>query len=318
MNSIRKILSIVGLVLTSFAAACSQGASREVVLLLLKTTDNPFFQAIQRGAADELSKSGLQLDLLVRSGTREGDVSAQRQALEAAYIQFITQQRRPLLKGVLLTPAGSRGELVSEIAKLRNAGVPVILLDTNISQEALASESTDVSTYIGSDNHRGGQQAAEFLAKIPNLRRILLLNGVDGQETAAARRAGFVTSAVAHSWEVTERTCNWRRDEARLTVAALLARGQEFDAIFAANDEMAIGAADALAASARASKPIVGFDGTPEARARLAAGTMTATIAQDPEGMARAGIRSLLSLLQGTSVPREQSVALQLLVSERP
>lgn len=298
---------------------CNRTASptQEVVLLVLKTQDNPFFQAMEAGVRAALQSDSVRAELLVRAGTKEGDVSTQRQVLQQAYLQYVAQQTVTKLRGVLLTPAGSESELVTEIRQLRQAGVPVVLLDTRISDEALRGARTDVDAFVGSNNEDGGRMAAVFIESRAASGTVLLLNGVDGQETARARRDGFVSEMAKARRQVVERTANWRRDEARSAVAGITALGRRFSAVFAANDEMALGAAEGLRqAGVDSSVVLVGFDAIPEAQQAVRDGAMTATVAQDPAAMGKRGVEILHDIKSGRAVVRDQFVPVRLLTAD--
>lgn len=316
----RKALPLLlGLSALFLLFGCRGGGGPEpVVLVLLKTLDNPFFQDIQKGVEDTWSKQDAQI--LIRAGSKEGDVTSQRQVLNDIISRYVKGQKSPALKGLVLTPSGSGPELIMQIKTLRDAGVPVVLVDTRIDNDALSNAATDYSVFIGSSNEEGGALAAEEIANtIKTGGRLLLLNGVEGQETAEARRKGFLDklqslkNSGGVQFEVLQRTSNWRRDEARKTMAGLLALGHKFEAIFAANDEMALGATIAYAQAGTGQlPPIVGFDAIPEAREAVDKEKLLATVAQDPYGMGKSAAESLAKLLAGQSVVKEQIVSVKI------
>ena len=129
---------------------------------------------------------------------------------------------------------------------------------------------------------------------------MLVLNGVPEHDTAKQRREGFLLAVKNMGYEITERTANWRRSEARTIVEAFSNAGQVPDAIFAANDEMAIGTIEALRQTNKSLPPIIGFDATDEARALVKEGTLYATIAQAPRRMGERAAEELAVLLNGT------------------
>jgi len=308
---------------TLFFSACNSpdqsppaAAPTANILLLLKAADNPFFQEIERGARQAIVSSKKSVNLQVRSGDSESDVAGQRKALEWFYSEFGRQPAADATAAVLITPAASQRELTEQLLAFRKKGVPVVILDTRIDEKALKDAGVRYTAYFGSNNREGGRMAAqELLRAAPSAHRVLLLGGVEGQETAAARREGFRTEIAekAPKVEIVERTCNWRRNEARKTVEALLAAGTTFDAIFGANDEMALGAVEAIAVSASASKPkvVIGFDAIPEARSAVKAGRLTATIAQSPFDMGRMAIECVLDPKQRASTMSDRDVPLQ-------
>jgi ABC-type sugar transport system substrate-binding protein len=280
-------------------------AKHDVVLLLLKTQTTPFFQEIQSGAESEAHADAGKYDLIVRAGTKEGDITAQRTILDSAYDQYVAGQPKALLRALLITPSASGPELIPSIKRLRDAGVPVIVIDTQLDHAALAQGATAVNAFVGSSNMDGGAKAAHIVAKrLPRGGSVLILNGVDGQETAKSRHDGFINGLVASSnakYSIEEHTCNWQRNEARSSVESLLAFGKNFDAIFAANDEMALGAAEALRQHGKSGVTVVGFDAIPAAVDALKDGSLAATLRQQPRLMGSTAVKLARDVWAGRS-----------------
>jgi ABC-type sugar transport system substrate-binding protein len=111
-------------------------------------------------------------------------------------------------------------------------------------------------------------------------------------------------------YDVTEYTANWSRSEGNSATNSFFSAGKIFDGIFAANDQMALGAIEAIRTSPmiarQTSKPIViGFDAVPEAKAAVQDGTMLATLARDAAGMGVKGIQVLVDVWTGRPVKNE-------------
>lgn len=307
IDTVLRLVTMVVLMVSS-SQAYSAGPSDPVILVLLKTLDNPFFTEIERGFRSEWKDR--QVAIQVRAGKDEGDYTGQRSVLEAFYLKYVKDKPTPLVRGVVLTPSGSGNEIVQYIKPYRDAGVPVILLDTGIEREALEREGTNYNMLFASDNTQGGELAAEILLsrlkeKIAGKCHVLLLEGVPDHDTAQRRRAGFLRKfeELTQGNRIpcgapTEKTANWRRSEARNVLDALMTAGTHFDGIFAANDEMALGALEALRSLPPGTTPpiIVGFDGTEEAREAIKQGRLDATIAQDPGRMGQEAARELPGL----------------------
>ena len=308
------LLTIILATMIPFISCSGNHTSRKIpktTLLILKTMDNPFFKEIQRGVSENWDQAlG---NLAMRAGSKEGDITSQRRILDDFINQSVAGKQEPTLLAVLLTPSGSKNELTAQIKSLRDRNIPVILIDTAIDSAALKSAKTNITSFIGSSNFDGGKMAAKVIKEyLQPGDHILLLNGVDGQETAEARRKGFISAINADTnmagVEIIERTCNWRRDEARSMISALLTMGQKIDAIFAANDEMALGAALALKQNHSDTLPIVGFDAIPEAIEAVNGGKLTATIAQDPYSMGKTAVLTLQKILNKQPAPKNQAI----------
>lgn len=303
----KRLVAVLIASAATFALCCrGHEAKNDVVLLLLKTQSTSFFQDIQSGAESEARADAAKYHLIVRAGTKEGDVTAQRTILDGAFDQYVANQPHALLRAVLITPSASGPELIPSIKRLRDAGVPIVVIDTQIDKAALAQGATAVNAFVGSSNLDGGRKAANIVAKrLPNGGSVLILNGVDGQETAKSRRDGFVNqiAAAPHNikYSVEEHTCNWQRNEARSTVGGLLAFGKNFNAIFAANDEMALGAAEALRQRGKTGVIVVGFDAIPAAVDAIRDGSLTATLRQQPRVMGSTAVKLAREVWAGRS-----------------
>lgn len=314
-----KLLVLLFFTLLPLGTQGQPSTDRRVVLVVVKAIDNPFFVEIVRGVTDELKRRGMTADLLVRSGAQEGDVTGQREHLESAIARYLSATSGGRLAGLVLTPSGSGDELTSQIQRLRAARVPVVLLDTRISKEALDRAATTYDMFAGSSNRQGGEIAAtEIMSRLPRGGRILLLNGVSGHETAAERRVGFMSQLAdqrkRRRFVVIERTANWRRSEAQAAVDGLLSMGRRFDAIFAANDEMALGALVAIERLPARRRPLViGFDATPEARQAVADGKLLATVAQDPYAMGVSAVAALDDIGHDRRVIKDQIIPVRLI-----
>lgn len=309
----RRVLASLALApALNLLAACSRQES-ERVLLLLKTLDNPFFRDIDAGFRSKWS-SMMALD--VRAGKNEADVPGQRVILESYLRANVRGRNKPILRGLVLTPSDSGDGLVPLLAEFRRAGIPLVLVDTAISPEALKAAGTDYNVLLASDNLLGGRLAAKLVLDAMAGKKqanVLILNGVPESDTAKQRREGFLGVVQGSGFDLRERTGNWRRSEARTIVESFRIAGQISDAIFAANDEMAIGAIEALRQSKAALPYIVGFDATDEARLLVKQEILNATIAQSPKHMGERAAEVLADLVAGKAsyVMRAEPVAVE-------
>lgn len=261
--------------------------NKGTLALVVKTLDNPFFTAIQSGFESKASGR----DVIVRGGSKETDLDGQLTILRS--LTPNTSKQRGV-GGVALTPVSSGIELISDIKRYQDAGVPIILIDTIISQVTMESKGTYYNVALQSDNAKGGELAADLIAsklvKKEGDYTILMLEGAVASDTARQRRAGFDARIQIIKQErkltltIVYRVANWRREEA-FTVTSSLLGTISIDAIFAANDEMALGAVRAYELAGKSIPPIVGFDAIPEAMTAIRSGKLVGTIAQDPRAM---------------------------------
>jgi ribose transport system permease protein len=266
------------------------------VAFVPKALNSPFWAAMEAAALREAKASDVHLVSL--AADRETDVERQYQIIEN-----LIQQR---VDAILLAPSGSK-ELVPAIRKANDAGIPVLLIDTRIDEAAAQSMGAEVLTYIGSDNFEGGAVAGRYLAEaLGGSGNVAIIEGISGHETADQRRLGFLDGIAAHPGVrvVASQTANWERALAYNVAENLLQAHPELDAVFAANDEMALGALEAIAAAGRLdSVAVIGFDAIPDALDNIRSGRLLGSVAQFSGEMGRLGVFHAVELLRKGTLP---------------
>jgi inositol transport system substrate-binding protein len=117
---------------------------------------------------------------------------------------------------------------------------------------------------------------------------------------------------------IDQQTANWSRDEAQSLMANWLTAGTKFDAVISNNDEMAIGALQAMKAAGIDTKGIIigGVDATQDALASMAAGDLKVTVFQDAAGQGKGALDAALKLAKGEKVDTKVYVPFQLVTPE--
>lgn len=281
-------------------------ANGPVIALVPKTLNNPFFIDMQRGATEAAAAAGV--PLVVQAAERETDVERQMQIIENLIQRKVT--------ALIIAPSGSR-EIVPVVLKANRAGIPVFIVDTRLDHSAMQAAGGRVAAFIGSDNYDGGKIAATFaLERLGGRGRVALLEGIPGHETGDARIKGF-RDALQGQAGVTiaaSQPANWERDQGFNVFQNILQANPDVTALFAANDLMALGALEAIAAAGKTGRiTVIGFDALDEARAAVKSGKMAGTIAQSPAAMGRIAVERALALLKGESPPAEIGVPIELI-----
>jgi ABC-type sugar transport system substrate-binding protein len=134
------------------------------------------------------------------------------------------------------------------LTEAKNAGIPVIIVDRSV------SASTDLyAAHIGSDMKLEGERAAEeFNKQFPNGAKVLELSGTTGSGAAVGRAEGFRAKLNSNIEIIDSQTGNFTRAEALPVMQAFLQKykaGEDFQGIFIHNDDMGIGAIEALKAA---------------------------------------------------------------------
>jgi ribose transport system substrate-binding protein len=286
-----------------------QTTDKPTVALVLKTLNHPFFVDMRRGAQEAADRLGV--TLLVQAAEREIDVEKQ--------MQIVENMIQTGIKALCITPSGSR-EIVSALVKAKNAGVPIVVVDTRLDPKAAADAGVEAKTFVGSDNYEGGRIAGEHAIEITGGKaRIGILEGIPGHETGDSRLRGFRDAVAAHPGMtiVASQPANWERDQGFNVFQNMLQAHSDIDTVFAASDLMALGALEAIAAAGRTGKiRVIGFDALDDAKKAIAAGTMEASVAQFPAEMGRVAVESAVKVMRGEPLSADVKVKLELVTKE--
>ena len=282
----------------------ASGAPR--IALVLKTLNSPFFNDMQRGAQEAARRLGV--TLIVQAAEREVDVDRQMQIVENVLQTGV--------QALCLTPAGSR-ELVPAVLKANQSNVPVVIVDTRLDPAAASEAGVKTASFIGSDNYEGGRIAATFIVdQTHGKANVAVLEGIPGHETGDSRLRGFRDGIkdTAGIRIVASQPANWERDQGFNVFQNMLQAHPEIDTLFACNDMMALGAAEAIRAAGKSgSIRIVGFDAVEDARKAIREGTMIASVAQFPDEMGRIAVENAVHAVRGEPVPPDAKVRIELI-----
>ena len=290
----------MALVLVVGLVGCSTGGDNggepeggKTIGLVVSTLNNPFFVDLRDGAqakADELGATLIVLD------------SQDDAASELSNVEDLITQGVDL---IMINPTDSDA-VGSAVLAANEAGIPIITLDRS-------ANSGEVIAHIASDNVAGGVMAGEFIVEqLGGKGSVVELEGIPGASAARERGQGF-NEAINGSElvVVAKQTANFDRAEGLSVMENILQSQAEIDAVFAHNDEMALGALEAIKASGR-DIIIVGFDATDDAVASVEAGDLAATVQQLPKDIGGIGVDTAVKVLAGESVEASIPVALQL------
>jgi ribose transport system substrate-binding protein len=303
-KKMRKILALVMVFALALSAlvGCSQpekpaaeepmeGAQK--LGLIVSTLNNPFFVTLKEGAEAKAAELGLELVVL----DSQNDPAKELGNVE----DLITKE----VSVILINPTDS--DAVGSSIKMANEkGIPVITLDRG-------ANAGDVVTHIASDNVAGGVMAGEYIVELLGGKgKVVELEGIAGTSAARDRGKGFNEAADKAGLEVVARqVADFDRTKGLSVMENILQAQPEIDAVFAHNDEMALGAVKAIEASGRDIK-VVGFDATDDAVKAVEDGAMAATVAQQPALIGSLGVENALKVIMGESVDSAIPVDLML------
>ncbi|MDY4510030.1 substrate-binding domain-containing protein [Streptococcus hyovaginalis] len=252
----------------------------------ISTTNNPYFVAMKEGI-DKYAK-----DKSVKVKVADAQDDAARQADDVQ--NFVSQN----VDAILINPVDSDA-IVPAIKAANSADIPVILIDRG-------SNGGDVLTTVASDNVEAGKMAAEYIIKeLGKDAKTFELSGVPGASATVDRGNGFNKVAKDQLDILSSQSANFDRAKALNTAQNMIQGHKDVEAIFAQNDEMAMGAAQAAKAAGLENVLIVGIDGQPDAHDSINKGAMSATIAQQPAKMGEIAIQAAIDHYQGKKVEKE-------------
>lgn len=288
----KSMLTLIAAAVLTMSSSASQAADKSMALVV-STLNNPFFVTLKDGAEAKAKELGYQMVVLD---------SQNDPAKELANVEDLTVRK---VSAILVNPTDSAA--VGNAIKLANkAGIPVLTLDRG-------ANSGEVKAHIASDNVAGGKMAGDYIAqKIGKGVDVIQLEGIAGTSAARDRGEGFAQAVKANGFKVlASQPADFDRTKGLNVMENLLAAHPDVKAVFAQNDEMALGALRAIQASGKKIM-LVGFDGTDDGQAAVKSGKMAATVAQQPAMIGAMGVATADKVLKGQAVDKFIPVPLQL------
>ena len=294
LKKMATLLSVVALSATISANAFA----KESIALVISTLNNPFFVTMKDSAQKEANRLGY--DLVVLD-------SMDNPAKELANVQDLTVKGTRLM---LINPTDS--DAVGNAVILANkAKIPVITLDR-------VANKGEVVSHVASDNRLGGEMAGDYIAeKVANDAKVIQLEGITGTSASRERGEGFKQAVDAHKLNVlASQPADFDRTKGLNVMQNLLTAYPAVQAVFAQNDEMALGALRALQTAGRTDVLVIGFDGTDDGIKAVNRGMLGATIAQRPDQIGIIGIQTADKILKGEKVDATIPVELELVIKK--
>ncbi|NUV67719.1 substrate-binding domain-containing protein [Streptomyces sp. CAI-121] len=287
---------VVGAV--SYVNSGSSGGTKKVGMSL-STLNNPFFVQMKEGAQAEAEKAGI--DLTVTDA--QNDASQQ-----ANQLQNFTSSG---VSSIIVNPVDSDA-VGPGVRSANKADIPVIAADRGVNK-------ADTATLVASDNVAGGKLAADALAdKLGGKGSIVILQGTAGTSASRERGAGFAEGLKAYPdiKVVAKQPADFDRTKGLDVMTNLIQSHPGVTGVFAENDEMALGAAKALGSKAGKSVSVVGFDGTPDGLKAVEAGTLYASVAQQPAELGKIAVQNAVKAAKDEKVASTVKVPVKVVTRE--
>lgn len=260
----------------------------------ISTLNNPFFVSVKEGI----------VDLADENDTKTVVVDAQNDsAKQSNDMDDLIQQGVDV---ILVNPVDSSA-IQPAVEAANAANIPVITIDRS-------SDGGEVLTLVASDNVKGGEMAAQFiLDKIGENGRVVELEGVPGASATRERGKGFDEFADGKLEVVEKQSAEFDRAKGLTVMENILQSTKDIQAVFAQNDEMALGALEALEAAGKTDVIVVGFDGNEDGVKAVKDGRLNATIAQQPEEMGRIALQAAYDHFSGKKLDKKIDSPLELM-----
>jgi erythritol transport system substrate-binding protein len=250
---------------TSTSGSGSSGKAGGTIAIITVDPSNPYWKAEVDTAQAEAKKLGYKTTV----DAHNNDADKQNEFVDGAISKKV--------KAIILDPAGA-DESVGAVQKATDKGIPVFLVNAEISDQGIAR------SQIVSNNAQGATLGAEAWAKAMGGKgEYVELFGNPTDNNAKVRSDGYAEVIVQYPGlkRVQRETANWDRAQGKEKMEIMLSAHPKIKGVVAGNDEMALGAIQALKDANKLNQvKVLGFDGNQDAADAVASGEMVATVLQ--------------------------------------
>lgn len=302
-KSLKNILLLSSMILL---AACSDEGAQETsqqtasddsinIALVTKMVDSPYWQTVKEAAEGRASEIG-NVEITHLGPPTEADIDKQVQIIENAI--------NSNYDGIILA-AGDKDSLVDPVKKAKEAGIPVVMIDSGISEEVY-------DAFLSTDNVEAGAQSAKLMSElIGGKGEIAIVNFAAGTQTSVDRETGFTKEIKENHPGIT--IVGVQYSDSDPTKAAnqatdFISANPNLKGIWGANDQSAIGIAQAVTEQGKKDEiAVVGFDNSADIIASLENGTIQGTAVQMPSTMGAEGVQLIVDIINGKE-PAEKNI----------
>jgi len=296
IRAVRTLCSVTALLLTLVLSACHRpDTSKQLIVVIVPSQDNPFFKA----EADAAAARAVSLGYRVRVDAHDDDAYRQDNLMDAAIASNAA--------AIILDNAGADSSIAA-VRRATKAGIPCFLIDRAINATGIAK------AQIIADNRQGSIIVAQDFVEAlgPSGASYAELLGRESDTNAQVRTAGFHSVLDSHPnlVRVAAQSANWSQSEAFQKTETILQAHQDIRGILSGNDTMALGALAAVKSAGRSGIVISGFDGSPDAIAAIHAGELRATALQPAVVISRLAVEEANEFLRtgSTHKPEQQII----------
>ena len=290
MSVVYRYLSVIILTFI-FVSGCSSSGEKEeriTIAVIPMGTTHEFWKAIHAGSVT--ASRELDVDIIWKGPLKEDDRDEQIQIVET----FIAAD----ISALVIAPLDDRA-LIRPVLEAKNRGIPTVILDSELQEEVYSS-------FVATDNYRGGVLGAEHIGKLMNGRgKLIMVRVLEGITSPMKREEGFLTTIKTKFPDIEILSDNQyggiTSESAYQTCENLLNRfSDEVDAIFTPNESTTFGCLRAVQDRGLASKVIfVGFDSSNKLIEALEKRELLGLVLQNPFNMGYYGVKNAVAVLKG-------------------
>lgn len=257
------------------------------IAVMVKDSTTPFWRYLISGANDVGEELGVKV-------VEYAPMEAQNLDEQVKQVEDAIQAG---VDAICIAPVDSEG-IVPVLEEANAAGIPVITTNTK-------ANGGKIETFVGVDNYESAKTLAAYMVEqLGGKGNVVIIEGNPAGQTSQDRVKGFEEIIAAHpdiKLEVSQ-PGNFKRDEAMTIMENLIQSNPDIDAVLALNDEMALGAWQALDEAGKSDVLVTGFDGALEGLQAIQDGKMYASMNQDAFAQGGEAVRAAVDVLNGKSV----------------
>ncbi len=264
------------------------------IALVMKTSSNPFFVEMEKGARDAEKELGI--ELIVKAGAKETSIEQQ--------ISIVEKLIDDKVDAIVIAPVNSK--LIPVLKKAQDAGIVIVNIDNRLDLILSRQWGLEPILFISVDNEKGAYTAAKFISQqISEPAEAVIIEGILGATNSEDRKKGAFR-AFRENENITVsaiKTANWKIDEGYEVIKKIYEQNPKIRAVFCANDMMALGVVRYLKETEMNNVLVAGYDALYEAREAIKSGWLTVTVDQHADIQGYLGVKYATKLLEGKWEP---------------
>lgn len=268
------------------------GSTTLRIAVIPKGTSHEFWKSVHYGAKKAADEAG-NVEIIWRGPVVESDTGSQ--------IEVVKNMVTMNVDGIVLAP-NQKGGLVDAVEESISEGIPVVIFDSGL------DEGPEIVSYVATDNFKGGQLAADQMAKaISEQGNVILLRYLPGSESTEQREEGFLEGLKKYPDIKVVSSDQYAGDSATSAKEKadqlLQLHGKDLAGIFAVCEPNANGTLEALRnAGLNGKVKLIAFDPSDALIEAMRSGSCSGIVLQDPVQMGYQGVKALLAAINGESV----------------